>query len=237
MKIIKSIGYFFIVLLLFEGCLFTSCTSDEAITQMPVTDTEVAVAREYLQDTIVFHARSMQGTVNKTVFKGGCPLRYRFKWLDDRTMQMNIDSFTVGRMPVVIWFSINAQFMQLNKWEKDEYPGEGWIKFQGTRGSTSYLPSDAGKPGDEDENTGSGGAGTVQGYFNTKTHEIEFSTVFNVMNMTSDVFPQILDKEKNKEALKNFNADFQKYQEALEWYHQHGDNPNDLPPGYELDDK
>lgn len=213
-----------------------SCTSDEKIDQVPVSEDYIAVAREYLQDTIVFHARAMQGTVNKTVFKGGCPLRYRFKWIDDQNLNIAIDSFTVGRMPVVIWFNIKCKFMQLNTWEKDEYKGDGWIKFQGTGGTTQYSPSEAGKD-DTSGNTGDGGAGTVQGYFNANTHEIEFSVNFNVMNMSSDVFPQVLDKEKNKEALKTFDADFKKYQEALEWYHQHGDNPQNLPPGYELDDK
>lgn len=234
MIIIRNKCLFFLIL--FFSIVICSCTSDEEIAQKPVINTYINIAQEYLQDTIVFHARAMQGTVNKTVFKGGCPLRYRFKWIDDQNVNMALDSFTVGRMPVVVWFNIKCKFMQLNTWEKDEYKGDGWIKFQGTGGTIQYSPSEAGDLNDS-SNTGTGGAGSVTGYFNANTHEIEFSVNFNVMNMSSDVFPQVLDKEKNKEALKTFNADFKKYQEALEWYHQHGDNPQNLPPGYELDDK
>lgn len=116
-------------------------------------------------------------------------------------------------MPVTIWFTVNCKFMQLNTWEKDEYSGEGWIKFQGTGGKTVYTAIDEGY---ED---GDGGAGTVQGYLNVKTKEIEFVTNFNVMNMSSDVYLQKIDPTR----MAKFDEEFAEYERKLaEYKKKHG---------------
>lgn len=185
-----------------------SCSDDEKITQEPVSDSQLATAREVLQDSIVLNATAMQGTVNKTQLPQGCPLKYYFSWKSDDVMTLKIKHFSVGNMPLTIWFTIDVKFMKLNSWERDEYTGDGWIKFEGTKGYTSYIGNT------KDYDDGEGNAGTVQGYFNANTHEIEFVTNFNVMNFTADVYKQKIDKSR----MATFDADFAQYEHDLAEY-------------------
>ncbi len=190
-----------------------SCTADEEITQTPVSDEYLTAARELLQDSIVLNATAMQGTVNKTLLDEGCPLKYYLNWRSQDTLNIQIKEFSVGKMPVTIWFTINCKFMQLNTWEKDEYTGEGWIKFQGSGGNTVYTAID------DDYTDGDGGAGSVQGYLNVKTQEIEFVTNFNVMNMSSDVYLQKIDPTR----MDRFEEEFEQYEKDLaEYKKEHG---------------
>lgn len=192
---------------------FFSCSADEENAQTPISDNYLSVARELLQDSIVLNATAMQGTVNKTLLDEGCPLKYYLNWRSQDTLNIQIRKFSVGKMPVTIWFTVNCKFMQLNTWEKDEYTGDGWIKFQGTGGKTVYTAIDEGY---ED---GNGGAGTVQGYLNVKTKEIEFVTNFNVMNMSSDVYLQKIDPTR----MANFDKEFAEYERKLaEYKKEHG---------------
>lgn len=193
--------------------LFSSCTADEEITKEPVADSYIDAAKEILQDKLVVNATAMQGTVNKTLLSEGCPIMYHLKWNDDNTLNIQIHDFCVGTMPLTITFSINAKFMQLNTWEKHEYTGEGWIKFKGEAGKTSYV-------GNTNEyEDGTGGAGTVQGYLNVNTHEIEFVTNFNVMNFSSDVYLQKIDPTR----IDRYDEDFAQYEKDLEAYKkEHG---------------
>lgn len=193
--------------------VFPACKADEEITQEPVADESLRIARESLQDSIVFNARAMMGTVNKTLLERGCPVKYHFKWRDDETLNMQILHFTVGKMPLTISFTINLKFMQLNTWEKQEYTGSGWIKFQGFSGVTVM---NANTDGYED---GEGGSGTVTGYFNAETKEIEFVTAFNVMNVTTDVYLQTIDYSR----MATYEEDFRQYEEDLAKYkEEHG---------------
>lgn len=208
---IRIIHSFFILLL--SCTVLFSCTADEENTQTPVADKYLAAAREALQDSIVLNATAMQGTVNKTLLPEGCPLKYFLEWRDEQNLNIQIRKFSVGKMPVTIWFSINCKFMQLNTWEKEEYTGEGWMKFQGTGGITNYTGNS------EDYEDGNGGSGSVTGYFNAVTHEIEFVTNFNVMNMSSDVFKQKLDLSR----MDNFKEEFAQYEKDLaEYKKEHG---------------
>ena len=192
---------------------FPSCTADEEITQTPVATTQIQQARKILTDSIVLNATAMQGTVNKTLLDKGCPLKYYFNWKSDDIVKLQIREFSVGTMPIKIWFSIDCKFMQLNSWEKEEYKGTGWIKFQGRGGSTVMEAIDEGY---ED---GNGGAGTVQGYLNVDTHEIEFVTNFNVMNFSSDVYPQKVDSSR----MERFEKEFAQYEKELaEYKKEHG---------------
>jgi hypothetical protein len=195
--------------------VFPSCKADEEITQDPVADESLRIARESLQDSIVFYARAMMGAVNKTLLERGCPLKYYFSWKDEETMNLQIRHFTVGKMPLTISFSINLKFMELNTWEKQEYTGSGWIKFQGDKGVTI-----ANANADGYEDTG-GGNGFVTGYFNAETLEIEFVTAFNVMNMTTDVYQQTIDYSR----MATYEEDFRQYEEDLAKYkEEHGLN-------------
>ena len=193
---------------------FFSCTADDEIILKPVSNDYISAARKVLQDSFVVNATAMQGTVNKTLLDKGCPLKYYVKWKNatSDTINIQLKGFSVGKMPVTIWFSINCKFMQLNSWEKEEYTEEGWIKFQGTGGTVRYT----GNENDEDDSyeSGSGGAGSVTGYFNAVTNEIEFVTNFNVMNMSSDVYRQVIDPAR----IKTFDADFAQYEKDLAEY-------------------
>lgn len=203
-----------IIMMLFCTISF-SCTDDQKITQTPVSDKYISMAKEILQDSIVLNAKAMQGTVNKTLLPDGCPLKYYFSWRENTdTINIQLKKFTVGKMPLTIWFSINAKFMQLNTWEKEEYPEEGWIKFQGRNGFTDYVDNTEG-----DYENGTGGNGNLTGYLNVLTNQIEFSTDFNVMLMQSFVFLQTIDKER----MDKYNEEFAEYQEELAKYkEEHG---------------
>lgn len=188
--------------------LFSLCTADEEITKEPVAESYIDAAKEILHDKLVVNATAMQGTVNKTLLPEGCPVMYHLKWNDDNTLNVQIKDFCVGNMPLTITFSINAKFMQLNTWEKDEYTGDGWIKFQGKAGKTSYI-------GNTNEyEDGTGGSGTIQGYLNVNTHEIEFVTNFNVLNFSADTYKQKIDPTR----VDRYDEEFAQYEKDLEEY-------------------
>ena len=202
-----------VALTMLSCAIFFSCTADEEITKTPVSESYISDAKELLQDSIVLNATAMQGTVNKTLLDEGCPLKYYFNWKGDDILNLQIREFCVGKMPLTIWFNIDVKFMQLNSWEKEEYKGEGWIKFQGDGGKTVYTAID------EDYEDGNGGAGNVTGFLNVKTREIEFVTSFNVMNMSSDVYLQKIDPTR----MDRFEEDFAQYEKDLaEYKKEHG---------------
>lgn len=208
----EKILLFAVAMTILFSMTFSSCTADEELVQKPVSDDYLQVAREVLQDSIVLNATAMMGTVNKTLLDEGCPLKYYLEWRGQDTLNIQIKEFCVGKMPVTVWFSANCKFMQLNSWEKQEYTEEGWIKFQATGGKTYYTGN--GNDVDDSYEDGSGGAGTVVGYFNAKTNDIEFVTNFNVMNMSSDVFLQKIDLTR----MDRFEADFAEYEKKLAEY-------------------
>jgi hypothetical protein len=210
----KRSSLFAVALTILFAATFFSCKADEEIVQRPVLEEYLEVARGLLQDSIVLNATAMMGTVNKTLLPEGCPLKYYFSWTDEGLLNLQIRKFSVGKMPVTVWFGINCKFMQLNTWEKDEYLGAGWIKFEGTKGFTQY----SGNANDENKEyqNGTGGSGTVVGYFNAVTHEIVFVMNFNVMNMSSDVYLQKIDRsrmDKFEEEFAKFERDLARYKE------------------------
>lgn len=213
----KIVSLFAVALTLLSCIVFNACDADEALVPTPVDDEYLSIAREVLKDCIVLNATAMQGTVNKTLLKEGCPLKYYLEWKGKDTLNMQLKEFSVGKMPVTVWFSANCKFMQLNTWEKDEYPEEGWIKFQATGGVTYYTGNGNDMNGSYE--SGEGGAGTVVGYFNVRTHEIESVTNFNVMNMSSDVYLQKVDPSR----LERYDEEFAKYEADLAKYkEEHG---------------
>ncbi|MDR1225113.1 MAG: DUF4903 domain-containing protein, partial [Tannerella sp.] len=172
-KIVKNIFLAFSLMAILSY-VFPSCKADEEIVQKSVSDENLSVAKEILRDSIVLNARAMMGTVNKTLLEKGCPIKYYFSWKGNDSLNIQIRAFTVGKMPLRIWYTVNVKIMQLNTWEKQEYTGPGWIKFHGDNGLTLYDAIT-----DEYED-GNGGNGSSTGYFNAETQEIEFITNFNV---------------------------------------------------------
>lgn len=202
-----------------SGLLFTSCKGDEENGKQPVDESLVIRAKDILKDSIVVRSRAMMGNIDKTLLPEGCPLKYHFAWNLNSPTPLNIKlkNFSVGNMPVQVWFNINCRVIPLNSWEKDEYPEDGWIKFTGEKGDVTYTPNQNDK--DKEYTDGKGGAGTLIGYLNVYTKEIEFSTNFQVMLMTSYVFRQKIDYTK----MDTFKEDFAKYQADLKAYKkEHG---------------
>ena len=87
------------------------------------------------------------------------------------------------------------------------------LKFEGSKGFTTYTGNTP-----EYEN-GTGGAGSVQGYLNINSREIEMVTSFNVMNFSSDVYLQKIDSK----LMDNFQEAFAQYEKELaEYKKEHG---------------
>ncbi|MCI6160395.1 MAG: DUF4903 family protein [Prevotellaceae bacterium] len=204
---------------LFTCSLFSSCSGDEENGKNPIESNLILKAKEILKDSIVVRSKAMMGPVDKTLLPEGCPLKYHFSWdlKSETPLNIKLKNFSVGNMPVQVWFNIYCRLIPLNSWEKDEYKGDGWIKFTGVNGDVTYTPN---QHDVNDEYTdGKGGAGTVIGYLNVNTKQIEFSTNFNVMLMQSFVFLQTIDYSK----MDTYEADLAKYEEDLKAYKkEHG---------------
>ena len=98
------------------------------------------------------------------------------------------------------------------EWSKtDAQTGDGWIKFKGEDGSVWGT--------DTDGSPSSAKGSSVQGYYNAKTHQIQFIVEYNMMNVRSDCFLQTIDKSR----LATFDEDKAKYEEDLKAYKkEHG---------------
>ena len=215
----KKFKYSFLLVLslVLSLVILNSCTADDEITKEPVSEDHITKAHEILKDSIVLNATAMMGTVNKTLLDKGCPLKYYLEWKGNDTLNVQIKKFCVGKMPVVVWFSANCKFMKLNSWEKEEYSGSGWVKFQARGGQTYYT----GNENDVDNHyeSGEGGSGSITGYLNVDTKMIEFVTYFGVMNMSSDVYPQEVDPSR----MERFDEEFAQYEKDLaEYKKEHG---------------
>ena len=213
-KILKNIFLAFNLTILF--CLgFSGCKADEEIVQEPVTDNLLRIARESLQDSIVFYAKAMMGAVDRTRLEKGCPVKYFFSWKSEEVMNIQIRGFSVGNMPVTIWYFIDVKFMKLNTWEKQEYPGSGWVKFQGSLGKTFQKTYVTQEEMEAAKSTG----GHSTGYFNAETKEMEFTTNFNAAGMSTDVYRQAIDYSR----MATYDEDFAQYERDLKKYkEEHG---------------
>ena len=193
--------------------LTVSCSSDEELKRADADINLVNEAKSFLQGDIILNTHAFMGNVNKTLLPTGCPTKFNFTWsnTDPQSFTISLLDFTVGKMGMIINFNCAVKTMQLNSWEKEEYKGEGWIKFYGENGSVSGedakgVPSQA---------TGS----IVKGYYNVKTHQINFIVNYNMMNVRSECFQQTIDKNR----IKTYEEDFKKYEEDLKKYkEEHG---------------
>lgn len=210
-KFIKVI--FCLVTLVSFGLMATSCSSDEEITDADANTELVKEATNYLNGEIVLSTNATMNGVNKTLLPEGCPTKFKFEWskTDAQTFTISLLDFTVGNMGMIINFKCDVKTMVLNSWEQKEYTGDGWIKFKGEDGSVWGT--------DTDGSASSAKGSSVQGYYNAKTHEIQFIVNYNMMNVRSECFKQTIDKSR----LATFDADKAKYEADLAAYKkEHG---------------
>lgn len=189
----------------------TACSSDDNLKpQSPGTE-YVNEARKILDGDIVLSTRATLNGVDMTLLPSGYPTKFNFDWEKDE-MKLTLKGFTVGKMPFVIYFSCKCRFMQLNSWEKNEYKGDGWVKFKGEDGKVT---------GDPRDNSGvqKGSGAGVEGYLNVKTKQIVFTVNYNMMNVRSECFLQTIDKNR----INNYEKESKKYEEDLAAYkREHG---------------
>ena len=190
-----------------------SCSSDEELKRADADINLVNEAKSFLQGDIILNTHAFMGNVNKTLLPTGCPTKFNFTWsnTDPQSFTISLLDFTVGKMGMIINFNCAVKTMQLNSWEKNEYKGEGWIKFYGENGSVS---------GTDNEGVPSKAMGsTVKGYYNVMSHQINFIVNYNMMNVRSECFRQTIDKNR----IKTYDEDLKKYEEDLKKYkEEHG---------------
>lgn len=213
-RFLKAITFIsMMVCLVFGFMSLSSCSSDEEITDADANTELVQEATNYLNGEIVLSTKARMNGVDKTLLPGGCPTKFKFEWskTDAQTFTISLLDFTVGNMGIIINFKCDVKTMVLNSWEQKEYTGDGWIKFKGKDGSVWGT--------DTDGSASSAKGSSVQGYFNVKTHEIQFSVNYNMMNVSSECFLQTIDKSR----LATFDADKAKYEADLAAYKkEHG---------------
>ena len=205
----------FLSLLFFAVFAFCSCSSDEEITNSDANSELVKEATNYLNGEIVLSTNATMNGVNKTLLPEGCPTKFKFEWskTDAQTFTISLLDFTVGNMGMIINFKCDVKCMVLNSWEQKEYTGDGWIKFKGEDGSVWGT--------DTDGSASSAKGSSVQGYYNAKTHEIQFIVNYNMMNVRSECFLQTIDKNR----INNYAAEFEQYEKDLAAYKkEHGIN-------------
>ncbi|WP_394334031.1 MULTISPECIES: DUF4903 domain-containing protein [Bacteroides] len=203
----------FLSLLFFAVFAFCSCSSDEEITNSDANSELVKEATNYLNGEIVLSTNATMNGVNKTLLPEGCPTKFKFEWskTDAQTFTISLLDFTVGNMGMIINFKCDVKTMVLNSWEQKEYTGDGWIKFKGEDGSVWGT--------DTDGSASSAKGSSVQGYYNAKTHEIQFIVNYNMMNVRSECFLQTIDKNR----INNYAAEFEQYEKDLAAYKkEHG---------------
>ena len=201
--------------------VLSSCSSDQEITEGNADEALVESAKNYLNGDIVLSTKATMSGVDKTLLATGCPTKFKFQWsgTDKQTFNISLLGFTVGAMGMTINFKCDVKCTELNSWEQKEYKGDGWIKFKGENGSCWGTEQD-GSAFDGDGTNGSVVNGSfIQGYYNAKTHEIQFIVNYNMMNVRSECFLQTIDKSR----LATFAEDKAKYEADLAAYKkEHG---------------
>lgn len=205
----KNFKYLFIL-----GCFFliSSCSSDENLEKKETKEELVTETKNFLNGDFILSTCATMNGVNKTLLSQGCPTKFNFSWKteDRNSFTIKLEKFTVGRMPIVVTFACDVKIVQLNSWEKDEYKGDYWIKFSGKDG---YVVADEGG-----SNTTAKGS-EVKGFYNVKTHQINFIIDYNMMNVRSECFLQTIDKNR----INNYEAEFAQYEKDLAAYKkEHG---------------
>jgi len=193
-----------------------SCKKEEQHQEIKQEDNRTAKVIQQLNNTVILGQDVKMAGVDKSRLPGGVPTKFRFRWKEaEKKMEIQIVKIQPGSMPFAIGMTANATLMELSSWEKNEYPEAGWIKLFDDKGEvTPYLKDDdPAKPKPD-------GAVILVGFYNVNTQEIEISINYNMMNVVGHVFRQKIDTAR----LKNFNEEYDAYEEALaEWKLDHGD--------------
>lgn len=192
-----------------------SCEREPQHVEIEKTNPTLTKAIELLSGDIVMGQRVKMSNVDKTRLPDGCPTKFRFTWLEkEEKMEIYLEKIKPGAMPFPISMTANATIMELNSWEKDEYKGEGWIKFFDDQAETVAYQEGYNDPLPKPD-----GSTIVKGYFNVNTEEIEFLINYNIMNVTGHVFLQKTDKSRD------FDAELYHYEEGLcEFKLDHGED-------------
>ena len=207
--ILQGMKYLFIFSFLF---LIASCQSDDNLEKKNASEDLVAMAHQYLNGDIILGTHATMNGVNKTLLPQGCPTKFNFHWseTDKNVLTIRLENFSVGQMPFSITYYCDVKIIQLSSWEKDEYKGEDWMKFVGEDG---YLALGEGAQAMIAKGS------FVKGYYNVKTHEINFIVNYNMMNVRSECFLQTI----NKARINNYEAEFKQYEADLAAYKkEHG---------------
>lgn len=185
---------------------FEEYTEEEQETHVDTLSYEdIERAQKILDGDIVLSSRLTMNGVDKTLVENGCPVIYNFSWNEDSTMKISQYNMTLGSMGMTINFSCKATPMALDSWEKNEYTGDGWIKFYGKDGVVTSSDEDT-------EHTSSNAY--IQGYVNVETNEIQFIISYNMMNIRSEVFLQTIDKDR----INHYEEEYAQYEKDLEEY-------------------
>lgn len=209
----SHIGSFLALTLVLLSLTFGGCKSERTDLSHPLEEWKVKGAKKLLNGQIVFGSHAYMGTVNLTRLPKGAPIKYRFTWKDGDVLNFRIERFHVGEMPLELWFDIDVKLQRLNGWEEKEYSGEGWIKFAGSGGVSSFTGLSSEYP----EDLGEGKKGDLTGYLNVKTGEIECKTNFNVLNVSSEVYLQKIDPTRithYEEELAQYNRDLKEWKKT-----------------------
>ncbi len=207
--VLQGMKYLFIFSFLF---LIASCQSDDNLEKKNASEDLVAMAHQYLNGDIILGTHATMNGVNKTLLPQGCPTKFNFRWseTDKNVLTIRLENFSVGQMPFSITYYCDVKIIQLSSWEKDEYKGEDWMKFVGEDG---YLALGEGAQAMIAKGS------FVKGYYNVKTHEINFIVNYNMMNVRSECFLQTI----NKARINNYEAEFKQYEADLAAYKkEHG---------------
>lgn len=201
----KKLHFIPVLLLLLTALVaFSACKKDVV---KPVKNSDVEKVKQVLTGDIVLSTKAKIGEEDRTLLPTGCPTKYEFKWNNDDTMTVVLKDFSVGNMPLVIFFSCRSKILTLNSFEKQDakFQGEGWVKFSGENGKIAAAEKDLATK--KEEKSGA----SILGYFNTNTQEIEFSINYNMMNVTSQCFRQKIDKTR----IDRYEEEFAQYEKDL----------------------
>lgn len=207
-----------LVVLLGSLLLFSSCKKVEQSKPIDPKSLLIKKADAILNGDIVLQTHAFTGSQNRTLLPEGCPTMFNFKPNNDGTITCSLLHFHVGRMPFIVNFSCVAKFLTLNKWEKQEHPEDGWLKFEGKNGRAWADPNndseDSNTENDEKPQTQKVDGSSFNGMINVNTEEIIMTIDYNMMSVQSRCNLQKIDKSRTP----NYKKDLAEYEKALAKY-------------------
>lgn len=171
--------YAILTCLLLTAGLF-SCKSDDPANEA-IPAKALQSAKSELNGEIVLFSHAGLGESDNTKTEKGAPTKYTFSWKENNTLNISIKNLQIGKMPSSIQFSCDTQLQPLSSFENQEHKGEGWYAIKGENGITNAFGKEVNK-------------GTINGFYNVNTKQIEFNINFNMMNAYAKVMEQTIDK-------------------------------------------